>query len=272
VYVGYTVSPLVDERGSRLGAILIFKDLTEIVALRDEVRQRDHLATLGEMTASIAHEIRNPLASMHTAAETLKEELGYDEDKEEYLNLILREVKRVNNLVSDFFSYVRPMTPELEPVPLHDLLDVLVFIEGAKMKKSGVRLSCRFDERKIFVTADRNLLQQALLNILLNAHQASPASGEIVVSTQFRSAGGSQSMVEVRVRDQGPGIRPETISKIFEPFFSTKTKGIGLGLPITERIVRAIGGRIEVDSTPDEGTTFSILLPVAEAEPGSPPQ
>src|SRR5204863_1714226 len=132
------------ERGASPGTIISFKDLTEIYALRAEMNRREHLATIGEMTALIAHEIRNPLAAMHTAAETLKGELGYDEEKEEYLDIIIREIKRVASLVSDFFAYVKPVELKLERVDVHDLLDLLVFIEGGKMKKAGVRVTSRY--------------------------------------------------------------------------------------------------------------------------------
>src|SRR5207249_11446380 len=125
VPLGYTSSALLAESGQRLGTVIIFKDLTEIYSLREEMSRREHLATIGEMTASIAHEIRNPLAAMHTAAETLKSELGYDEEKEEYLDVIVREIKRVASLVSDFFSYVKPVEVKGERVDVHELLDLL---------------------------------------------------------------------------------------------------------------------------------------------------
>lgn len=260
--IGFTVSALLDEAAHRLGTVLLFKDLTEIASLREEMRRREHLATVGEMTASIAHEIRNPLAAMHTAAETLKEELTYDEDKEEFVDIILREVKRVNALVSAFFSYARPVTLALEPFNIHELLDVLIFIEGAKMRKSGVSLQCEFGAQPETVLADRNLLQQALLNILLNAYQATSPSGEVQISTRLVESAPTGSRLCVAISDQGPGIEPDKLSRIFEPFYSTKTKGIGLGLPITERVIKAMGGSIEVQSELGKGCTFSVLLPV----------
>ena len=260
--IGFTVSALLDEKSKRLGTVLLFKDLTEIASLREEMRRREHLATVGEMTASIAHEIRNPLAAMHTAAETLKEELTYDEDKEEYVDIILREIKRVNALVSAFFSYARPVTLAVEPFNIHELLDVLIFIEGAKMRKSGVTLQCEFGARPETVMADRNLTQQALLNILLNAYQATSPSGEVTITTSTVEEPGTDTKLCVAINDQGPGIEPEALKRIFEPFYSTKTKGIGLGLPITERVIKAMGGRIELQSELGRGSTFSVLLPV----------
>ena len=264
VPIGYTSSPLADEAGERVGTCIIFKDLTEIYALREEMSRREHLATIGEMTALIAHEIRNPLAAMHTAAETLKGELGYDEEKEEYLDIIIREIKRVASLVSDFFAYVKPVVLKSERVDLHELLDLLVFIEGGKMKKSGVRVASRYGPGLPPILADRNLLQQAILNILLNAFQATGEGGEVAIETQYARAA-SGSYLKVSITDSGEGILPEDLNRIFKPFYSTRTKGIGLGLPITERIVKAMNGRIEVASTRGRGSTFTLVIPAVTA-------
>ena len=262
--IGYTSSPLVDEEGRRVGTIVIFKDLTEIYSLREEMSRREHLATIGEMTALIAHEIRNPLAAMHTAAETLKGELGYDEEKEEYLEVIIREIKRVANLVSDFFAYVKPIEPKRDRVDMQELIDLLVFIEGGKMKKSGVKVSCRYAPGLPPVLADRNLLQQAVLNILLNAFQATGEGGEVSIAVDQVPAPGAD-LLRITVSDTGEGIASEDLHRIFKPFYSTRTKGIGLGLAITDRIVKAMNGRIEIQSQKGRGSTFLITFPAMPA-------
>lgn len=261
--IGYTSSPLVDEAGRPLGTVIIFKDLTDIVSLRAEMNRREHMAMVGEMTAQIAHEIRNPLAAMHTAAETLKGELGYDQEKEEYLDIILREIKRVASLVSDFFAYVKPVELKLEVTDLHELLDVLVFIEGGKMKKAGVEIVTAYDPAMPRLWTDRNLLQQAILNIILNAFQATPAGGTVRITTAF-SAEPSPTL-RLSIADTGEGIESKDLERIFKPFYSTRTKGIGLGLAITDRIVKAMSGRLEVMSRRLSGTTMTLVLPVAVA-------
>jgi len=261
VPIGYTSSPLLDEDNEPVGTVILFKELTEIVEMRKEMHRREHLATIGEMTALIAHEIRNPLAAMHTAAETLKSELGYDEEKEEYLNIIIREIKRVANLVSDFFAYVKPVEPRREPMDLHELLDVLVFIERSKMKKSGVEVTCSYGKDVPRIRADRNLLQQALLNIVLNAFQATSPGGTVGIETAYETASRGPT-VTITIRDSGEGISSDDAARIFKPFFSTRTKGIGLGLAITDRIVKAMNGRIEVRSERGRGSTFTLHLPV----------
>ena len=271
--LGYSSSPLVDENGAVVGTVIIFKDLTEISELRREMQRREHFATVGEMTALIAHEIRNPLAAMHTAAETLKGELGYDEEKEEYLTIIIREIKRVNSLVSDFFTYVKPVEVAAEPVDVHELLDVLVFIEGGKMRKAGIKVVCAYAADVPPVLADRNLLQQALLNILLNAFQATSVGGTVTIATSYAEPDDDASgeldspagELCISIDDTGEGIPDDQLARVFKPFYTTKTKGIGLGLAITDRLVKAMSGRIEVVSKRGRGTRFTIHLPVTPA-------
>jgi two-component system sensor histidine kinase PilS (NtrC family) len=260
--IGYTVSELIDAN-EKVGMIFIFKDLSEIIEMRKEMSKKERLAMVGEMTAGIAHELRNPIAAMLTAAETLKDELDYDTEKVEYLNWILGEIKRINALLVEFFSFARPREARKEKADIHEVLDLLIFVESEKMKKTGVTIQCRYGKNVPLITIDKNLMKQALLNILLNAYQASRENGVITITTAVETGGKTREKhLRIEVSDTGEGI-PETIAKkIFQPFFSTKVKGIGLGLPITEQIIREHGGMIAFESKPQQGTTFTIRLPL----------
>jgi PAS domain S-box-containing protein len=260
--IGYTVSELIDAN-ERVGMIFIFKDLSEIIEMRKEMSKKERLAMVGEMTAGIAHELRNPIAAMLTAAETLKDELDYDTEKVEYLNWILGEIKRINALLVEFFSFARPREARKEKADIHEVLDLLIFVESEKMKKTGVTIRCLYGKNVPLITIDKNLIKQALLNILLNAYQASKENGVITITTAVETDGTTnEKRLRIDVSDTGEGI-PETIAKkIFQPFFSTKVKGIGLGLPITEQIIREHGGTIAFQTRPQEGTTFTIRLPL----------
>jgi PAS domain S-box-containing protein len=260
--IGYTVSELMDS-GEKIGVIFIFKDLSEIIEMRKEISKKERLAMVGEMTAGIAHELRNPIAAMLTAAETLKEELDYDTEKVEYLNWIIGEIKRVNSLLNEFFSFARPRQAKKEKADIHEIIDLLVFIESEKMKKTGVTIQCSYGKDVPPITVDKNLLKQALLNIILNAYHASKENGVICITTSVEvNAQKNERQLRIDISDSGEGISEENQKKIFQPFFSTKVKGIGLGLPITEQIIREHGGMIYFQSKLNEGTTFTIWLPL----------
>jgi two-component system sensor histidine kinase HydH len=237
----------------------------------ERMKERDRLAALGQMAAGLAHEIRNPLGSIKGAAQFLQpsQQTGgtagpQTADTKEFLDIIVEEVNRLNKIVSQFLDYARPYRGEQKPLEVSDVLKKTLQLV-AKEQGSNVELVTSFAERLPPVRADAEQLLQVFLNLSLNALQAMPHGGRMVISTGLRRAtrrGAAAAFLEVRFRDTGVGIPPGDIKNLFIPFFTTKEKGTGLGLPISQRIIENHGGTIEVRSQPTEGATFTVLLPV----------
>jgi two-component system sensor histidine kinase HydH len=238
----------------------------------ERMKERDRLAALGQMAAGLAHEIRNPLGSIKGAAQFLQPStktpasagsaaLG---DQREFLNIIVEEVNRLNKIVSQFLDYARPYRGEQKPLEVAEVLKKTLQLM-AKEEASHFEITTTFAERLPPVRADAEQLLQVFLNLSLNALQAMPQGGKLLISTGLRRAtrrGASAAFLEIRFRDTGVGIPPGDLKNLFIPFFTTKDKGTGLGLPISQRIIENHGGTIEVRSQPGEGATFTVLLPV----------
>ena len=232
----------------------------------ERMKERDRLAALGQMAAGLAHEIRNPLGSIKGAAQFLQPaaaKLTGDSTKE-FLDIIVEEVNRLNKIVSQFLDYARPYRGEQRPLEVNEVLKKTLQLI-AKEENNGVEINSRLAEGLPPVRADAEQLLQVFLNLSLNALQAMPQGGQLLLSTSLRRAtrrGAAAAFLEVRFRDTGVGIPPGDLRNLFIPFFTTKEKGTGLGLPISQRIIENHGGTIEVRSQPGEGATFTVLLPV----------
>jgi two-component system sensor histidine kinase HydH len=237
--------------------------------LYERMKERDRLAALGEMAAGLAHEIRNPLGAIKGAAQLLVPAPGAADvsgpESREFLGVIVEEVNRLNKVVSQFLDYARPYRGELEPLDVNDVIKKTAQLLQADAK---VELSLALDEGLPRVRADAEQLRQVFLNLAINAIQAMPDGGKLTISSALRKArrGEKAQMVEVRFRDTGMGIPPGELKNLFIPFFTTKEKGTGLGLPISQRIVENHGGAIEVRSRLGVGSTFTVVLPAAAVE------
>ena len=244
----------------------------------ERVKERDRLAALGEMSAGLAHEIRNPLGAIKGAAQLL---IGPDgrplppsAESSEFIDIILEEVDRLNNVVSRFLDYARADRGDghrPQPVDVNHVVKKVVALLASSPEAKGVDVRARYDEQLPKVIADPEALVQVFLNLGLNAVQAMPDGGslEILTTRRRRSRLGYGQFAEVRLRDTGHGIAADKLPKLFIPFYTTKARGTGLGLAIAQRIVSQSGGTIEVRSTPDAGSTFSVFLPVAPGTPQS---
>ena len=244
----------------------------------ERVKERDRLAALGEMSAGLAHEIRNPLGAIKGAAQLL---IGPDgrplppsAESSEFIDIILEEVDRLNNVVSRFLDYARADRGDghrAQPVDVNHVVKKVVALLASSPEAKGIDLRARYDEQLPKVIADPEALVQVFLNLGLNAVQAMPDGGslEILTTRRRRSRLGYGQFAEVRLRDTGHGIAADKLPKLFIPFYTTKARGTGLGLAIAQRIVSQSGGTIEVRSTPDAGSTFSVFLPVAPGTPQS---
>lgn len=209
----------------------------------------------------MAHEIRNPLGSIRGTAEILQDGIDPADRRYEFTRILIKEVDRLNRVVQDFLDFARPAGAERSRVDLHALLQDLLVLTRQQFLKGQVAVELS-GEGAPPVAGEAEQLKQAFLNLLLNAQQATAAGGRVTLAVEAADAG-----VLVRVADSGQGIAAPNLPRIFNPFFTTRREGTGLGLAITHRIIQAHGGRIEVESTPGEGTTFSVWLPQEKGEP-----
>ena len=230
-----------------------------IIRIEEQLRRAERLSALGELSAVLAHEIRNPLASIRGTAEILMEDRTSAESKNEFLAILVKESDRLNRVVEDFLRMARPGPISKKGCDINEELANMIALLTAQARAEKVDLQLTPSQLPELV-ADAEKLRQAFMNIILNGIQASAAGGRVQVSTGFDK---ESRCIEIRFSDTGPGIAAEAIEKIFEPFFTTKGSGTGLGLPITKKIVEGHGGRLEVTSEQGRGATFKVVLPVA---------
>lgn len=244
--------------------------LSEQARERREVLERqqewlvrsERLATVGEIAAGLAHELRNPLAGIAGALHVLSSQFGAGHDSAKLLTDVQAQIGRMNKTLTDLLQHARPGQPQRIAVDINALLEQTLRF----LPRDAVEIARHYDQSLPPLLVDPNLLHQAFLNILVNAQQAMPQGGSLTVVTGRGAAG---SAVEVRIGDTGSGIAADQLPRIFQPFFTTKSQGTGLGLPIAARIVEQHGGRIRVASEPGRGSVFTITLP-ADARPAPP--
>jgi len=260
--LGISTFPLTDERGDLLGYGLIFQDITGVKAREEKLQRMDRLAALGEMASGLAHEIRNPLASLSGAAQFLQEAGLVLPEGKRLLKIIARESHRLNDLSRTFLLYARPEGRRNETVVLHREVEYVLSLLRQRRGLPPGELALDVPEDLEF-ELDPDQLRQVLLNLLLNAHQALPPEGGHIAIRGRRE----QGHIVIEIEDDGRGIRPEDLTKIFNPFFTTRPDGTGLGLAIVHRLVQAWGGDIAVRSEPGAGTTVTLRLPRSPSAP-----
>jgi two-component system sensor histidine kinase PilS (NtrC family) len=263
--LGMTASLLKDEKDAVRGIILTFQDITKIVEMEERVRRQDRLATIGSLAAGIAHEIRNPLASLSGSIQVLRKDLDLQGDNQRLMDIVLREAERLNTIITDFLEYARPRASSLEEISLSSLIDeTIMLLRNSKNFREDISITCDVAS-SVLLQADAQRLRQVFWNLLINGCQALPGGGEIMISAMTGSRNdGDTEWLRVVIADNGQGIAREDIDKIFHPFFTTKSGGTGLGLAIVYRIIEDHGGTIDVESEPGKGTRFIIMLPMVE--------
>jgi signal transduction histidine kinase len=227
-------------------------------ALEFQLHHAERLAALGEMTAGVAHEVRNPLGIISSTAELLRERLNRYEPNNRLAQIIVEETNRLNAKVSEFLDFARPREPNLQPCELDKVLERSLELLEPEIDRLHIKITRDYQVNGRVQAADPGLLHQAFLNILLNAIQAMPEGGALNVSV---TPGDNGRGTEIRFRDTGDGIDPETLIKVFNPFYTTKEKGSGLGLPIVKSIIESHRGTIKIESGPDQGTSVIMDLP-----------
>jgi signal transduction histidine kinase len=246
--------------------VIIERRQKEQLALEAQLNQTERLAALGEMTAGVAHEIRNPLGIISSTAELLRERLNKYEPQNRLAQIIVEEVNRLNDKVTEFLDFARPRVPNLRSCDLEKVLDRSLEFLQPEIDRLHITVDRAYSLNGQPQMADPDLLHQAFLNLLLNAIQAMPHGGSLKVSTE---PGAKGQGTRISIADSGGGIEPETGKKVFNPFFTTKEKGSGLGLPIVKSIVESHRGVIRLESQPDQGASVTIELPSLDMEKGT---
>ncbi|MEY2519506.1 MAG: hypothetical protein QOF24_1265 [Verrucomicrobiota bacterium] len=261
------------QQGEMLGALVVLTDITALKRLELQIRRSDRLASLGTLSAGMAHEIKNPLVSIKTFAQLLPERYQDSDFRETFSNLIGHEIDRIDSLVNQLLRFARPAKPVLKPMHVHEVLEKSLQLVGHRLYQKEIKLTRSWEADVDTIRADADQLEQVFLNFFLNAMDAMNKGGELSVGTEIRPAdewvaaisgtnGDAHEILRVTVRDDGEGIRSEDIPHVFDPFFTTKDYGTGLGLSVVHGIIQEHGGQIEVESELSKGTAFHILLPL----------
>lgn len=272
--VGYTLSQVKDDDGRVVGAVMYFKDLTLVEQAEERERLRDRLASLGEMAAGIAHELKNPLAGIEVMAGLLRRQVSDLPDAQTLIADIISEAKLANAIVVEMLEFVRPVRLQMEQVDVRDVLHQSMTLAESKAQRGGVAVALKVPPSLPQVDGDPHQLCQVFTNLLTNAFEALGGRGHITISASVEDVlqdpafaiddhEAPTKTVIVDVLDDGPGVPGELSDRIFDPFFTTKAEGSGLGLAIVRKIVDAHDGRIDLASTPGQSTRFRVTLPVS---------
>jgi signal transduction histidine kinase len=273
VPVSFTTCLLEDSQGRLLGALEVLRDLSEVKKMQREVQRSKTLAALGEMAAAVAHEIRNPLGAIGVGISLLEREVADEPEKNDIVKKIIGSLGSLNRIVSNLLLYTKPLSLQLREVNLQEhAAQVLDFI-AIGVTREDVQILREFPEAPLVVRIDPEKTEQVLINLVQNALQAIEGTGKITVriSLRERAPGGRERfflnglrvdrIAEITVSDTGKGIREENLDEIFNPFFTTRTDGNGLGLSIVRKIVELHNGEITVQSSPGRGAVFTMSLP-----------
>jgi PAS domain S-box-containing protein len=259
IHVIFTRTAIRDERGNIVGSSSVLKDVTTDRNIERQLAGAEHLATLGELSAGLAHEIKNPLAGIKGAIEVIRDSIPASDQHREILGDVLHEVNRIDKIVRDLLNYAKPKPPSHSEIDLAEMSHRIITMAEKSAKNDALCIRLQTLTRLPEFTGDETQLEQVLLNLLLNAQKAMPAGGNIEVRLSHNPAEGS---VRIEVEDHGPGISEEVRKKLFQPFFTTRTDGTGLGLATCLKNVQYHGGTIEVYSEAGRGARFVVTLPL----------
>jgi PAS domain S-box-containing protein len=257
VYYSISAYPFF-ENGDLIGAIELSRDITTDINSRQAMMQKDKLASIGRLSAGVAHEINNPLTTILTTAMLIQEDIDPANPMYEELQTISNETLRCRKIVASLLDFARQTKPAKKHHKINDIIKECIRLTRKQAAFKDVQIEKALSEEVPKLLLDKEQIQQALINLILNATDATDPGGKITISTNFLS---DDHFVDIKVSDTGKGIAAEVVDKIFEPFFTTREIGTGLGLAITHGIIGRHGGDIRVQSQPGQGTTFTIRLP-----------
>jgi two-component system sensor histidine kinase PilS (NtrC family) len=259
--IGLTVTTLSLPDG-RSGYLFTFQDVTEVRRLERGARMQQRLAAVGEMAAGIAHEIRNPLASMSGSIQVLRQELPLTEEQAQLMDIVLRESERLNDTIKSFLAYARPQRVTLTRLDIRRVVqDTATLLRNSADVREEHVVAVDLPPEPVWFDADENQVRQILWNLATNGLRAMPAGGRLLMSAKVQQDSGVEELT-ITIGDEGHGIPPSELDQLFQPFRSSFEKGTGLGLAIVHRIVTDYNGSIQVSSTVGNGTTVRVRLPM----------
>jgi len=257
--LGVTISPILNTTNDVTGAICLLSDLTELAALQKQIHVKENLAALGELSAGIAHEFKNALATISGYAQMIRSEAQPGTELREHGQLILQQTRALTHVVTEFLKFARPLELANEQVPLRPMIEQILAEVSEALPEVSITAEGEFAD----VSGDDALLRQAILNLARNAAEAvseNPGAGRVIIRGEIDNSGSLQGQ-KISIADNGPGIPPESIAKIFMPFYTTKVNGTGLGLAVVQKIVVQHGGSVEVRNQSHGGAEFIVWLP-----------
>ena len=258
------LSTLANEAAIAIENARLYEDLKKS---KSYVRRADRLASLGTLTAGLAHEIRNPLVAIKTFTQLLPDRLEDEEFRKHFLSVASGEVDRISSLVNELLEFARASDPKFRMEDVNSILDGMILLVSTESKKKRIEIVKKYSQDLPLISIDKEQIKQVFLNILLNAIEATSEDGEIIVDTRSFVKPGGEPYVQIQFKDTGCGIPREHLEEIFNPFFTTKDTGSGLGLSISHQIVQDHKGYINVESELDKGTSFYINLPLYQEHP-----
>ena len=273
VHVSVITAPLAGRSGAIDSAVAVVRDITRLRQLEAELRRGQTLAAAGQMAVGLAHEIRNPLSAIRGAVQLMQRELGDEARWGEYTAVLLKEVTRVNGIIEMLLDLSRPVTLRAVPLNVHQSIERVALLLEEMAAARRVTFVRRYDPSLPAIMADEDRIMQVFHNLVRNAIEAMPDGGKLTLVTRLSMnplftkvdlGQGQRTMAEIQVVDEGQGIPAETRERLFTPFFTTKDRGLGLGLALCHRIVEEHKGSIQVTSEPRHGTAFSCFLPIAK--------
>lgn len=279
VHVSATTSALRDSNNEIIGGLEVFTDMTELKVLQEELIRAEKLTSIGQLAASVAHEVNNPLAGVLVYIKILlkkyREKTLQTDSTQEQLLKMEKELERTSRLIKNLLDFSRQSEPNLRPIHVNQAIEAALLLVEHQINLENIKLEKKFEPHLPPVLADFEKIQQIVINMILNATQAMPNGGTLTITTS--TANGVQigdalkKTVRIDIKDTGVGIAKENLSKLFEPFFTTKAKGkgVGLGLPVVQGIIKQHNGKIEVESEVNVGTTFTIYLEVMDEQKGN---
>lgn len=253
------VSPLVDSKQKTIGVNFVITDLTEIRKLQEKIREKERLAYLGELSATIAHEVRNPLNSIELFVGLLKRRIHDEDEGENALNKIQHEIRTLNAFITDFLMFARPNELKIQSISVSKLFQEVIFLAWKELQDNHIDVRLHVPDKKLKIQGDFNQLKRAFLNVVLNAVQSMQEGGSLTLSAASQKRK-QKNRVQIEVADTGSGIKPENFERIFKPFYSTRSQGTGLGLAIVKNIINAHHGTIIVKNNNSKGTRFTFNL------------
>ena len=242
-----------------MGVLVVFQDITELKLMEERLRQADRLAALGTLSAGLAHEIKNPLSAIKTFVQLLPKKMDSSSFMEKFHGTVPREIERIHQLVEDLLELTRRRKKPWAPLNINTLIHQVIELHEEETKRKGIVVEPHLDPSIPLIQGDSDSIYRAFSNLVINAIQAMPKGGKLMIRSELHR---ESSLIQILFQDTGIGMDEETVKNLFNPFFTTKDKGVGLGMALTHKIIEDHKGVIEVMSEKEKGSTFILKIPL----------